>query len=60
MLLTGLVPFLALSLLNFFIVRGIRFTHQRTRQGKRDVSEAWTLVVLVSIFIVSNLPRYEL
>ncbi len=39
-------------------LQGIRYTHTRTRQGKRDVSEAWTLVVLVYIFIFCNTPRY--
>ncbi|XP_023338877.1 uncharacterized protein LOC111709446 [Eurytemora carolleeae] len=39
------------------IRNGIRYTHVRTRQTRRDVSEAWTLIILVKIFIICHLPR---
>ena len=49
---------ISLSRYLFIYVQGIRYTHTRTRRGQRDASEAWTLIMLVNLFIVCHLPRY--
>ena len=55
---TGLAPMAILVVLNIRICRGIRVLHQRrTSRNRRELNMAYIAIVIVSLFVVSNVPR---
>ena len=58
---TGVAPTAVLIVLNLRICRGIRVLHQRrTKRNRRELNMAYIAIAIVSLFVISNVPRYVL
>ena len=57
---TGVAPTAVLIVLNLRICRGIRVLHQRrTKRNRRELNMAYIAIAIVSLFVMSNVPRSE-
>lgn len=55
---TGLAPVAILIVLNVRICRGIQILHQRrTSRNRKELNMAYIAIVIVSLFVISNMPR---
>merc|ERR1711892_471023 len=57
---TCVLPFSSLAYLYTRIYQGLRYSHAKKSQARNEMNKAAILICIVTIFLVSNIPRVVL